>query len=232
MNQVHFPKPLIFATIAVDDTECCEVMMRFIYVMDPMCAWCHGFQPELDDFLQPQSAPAVDWIMGGLAPDNNQPMDPQLQQTIAAYWHQIEAISRARFNHEYWQVNTPYRSTYAACRAVIAAESLQANSTESMVKAIQAAYYHAAKNPSLPETLIDYATSLGLDPQQFSDAWQSPATEQRFQQHLAITQQLKVQGFPALFCVDDKHQAHPLTLGFCQTADLLQRLDQLMEQIA
>ena len=26
--------------------------MQFYYVMDPMCAWCYGFEPELESFMQ------------------------------------------------------------------------------------------------------------------------------------------------------------------------------------
>ncbi len=49
--------------------------MRLLYVMDPMCGWCYGFQPELEIFLEKHSLAEVDWIMGGLAPDTHQPMD-------------------------------------------------------------------------------------------------------------------------------------------------------------
>lgn len=49
--------------------------MQFIYVMDPMCAWCYGFQPELDRFLDTFPSANVDWMMGGLAPDTQEPMN-------------------------------------------------------------------------------------------------------------------------------------------------------------
>lgn len=68
--------------------------MRFLYVMDPMCAWCYAFQPELDVFLAQHVSAEVDWIMGGLAPDTCQPMDENLAQTISFYWRQIEKKPR------------------------------------------------------------------------------------------------------------------------------------------
>ena len=37
--------------------------MRFIYVMDPMCAWCYGFTPELEAFLQAHSDIDIEWVM-------------------------------------------------------------------------------------------------------------------------------------------------------------------------
>ena len=197
--------------------------MRLIYVMDPMCSWCFSFQPELEEFLGRHPSLKVEWIMGGLAPDSDTPMNDDLRQSISSYWHEIEKRTQVSFNHDFWKVNTPYRSTYPACRAVIAAELLKAKSSLKMVKAIQSAYYREAKNPSLDETLISCAESIGLDKEQFIEVYQSAETERRFQEHLKISRQLQVRGFPALFCINDKDQAYPLTMGFCEAANLEQQ---------
>lgn len=203
--------------------------MRLLYVMDPMCGWCYGFQPELEEFLEKYSSAEVDWIMGGLAPDTNQPMDQDLKQTISSYWYQIEKKTQVTFNHDFWKLNTPYRSTYPACRAVISAENLKAKSSHQMVKAIQSAYYLEAKNPSLEETLIACASSIDLDESQFFKVFKSEETEQQLQQHLSITQQLQVRGFPALLYIDDRKQVSPLTLGFSQMLNLEQQLNHIKE---
>ena len=201
--------------------------MRFLYVMDPMCAWCYGFQPELEAFLEKHPTVKVDWIMGGLAPDSTQPMDDSLKQAISSYWHEIETKSQVRFNHDYWKLNTPYRSTYPACRAVIAASSLLKDGAKHMVKAIQSAYYKEAKNPSLEDTLIACAQSVRIDQDRFIERLHSTETEEQFQHHLGIAQQLQVTGFPALFFINDDNLAYPLTLGFCKTENLEQRFNQI-----
>lgn len=201
-----------------------EMKMRLLYVMDPMCGWCYGFEPELEEFLDKHPAAEVDWIMGGLAPDTDYPMDEKLKQTISSYWYEIEKKTQVTFNHDYWKLNTPYRSTYPACCAVISAESLKAKSAHQMVKAIQSAYYMEAKNPSLKETLIACASSIDLDENQFSEVFNSEETEQRFQEHISLTYQLQVRAFPALFYINDRNHAYPLTLGYTQAASLKQRL--------
>ncbi|WP_087018320.1 DsbA family protein [Thaumasiovibrio subtropicus] len=198
--------------------------MRLLYIMDPMCAWCFGFKPELESFLANHPSAEVEWVMGGLAPDTDVPMDDALKRTIAAYWHQIEDKTQVTFNHDYWHTNTPYRSTYPACRAVIAAERLHQGSAPKMAQAIQSAYYLNAQNPSLENTLIDCASSIGLDAHPFLTELHSQETEQHFQQHLGIVYQLQISGFPALIYIDNENRAHPLTLGYCQTTDLEARL--------
>lgn len=95
--------------------------MRFLYVMDPMCAWCYGFQPELEQFITTFPSADVEWVMGGLAPATEDPMAENIKQSISSYWYEIEKRAQVTFNHDYWKLNTPYRSTYTACRAVISA---------------------------------------------------------------------------------------------------------------
>jgi len=162
--------------------------------------------------------------MGGLAPDTTEPMPESLRQTISSYWYQIEERSEVSFNHDFWKLNTPYRSTYLACRAVITAEHLKQGSSADMAKAIQSTYYQQAKNPSLEETLVACAASVGLDQAEFLAGLTSKETEAVFQQHRAISQQLWVTGFPALFYINEKKQVNPLTLGFCKTEDLKVRI--------
>lgn len=203
--------------------------MRFLYVMDPMCAWCYGFQPELDRFLEQYPSVEVDWIMGGLAPDNKEPMSESLRDAISSYWYQIGKISQVTFNHSYWERNTPYRSTYQACRAVISAEKLAVKSSQNMAKAIQSAYYREAKNPSLDKTLIDCAGTIGLCTEQFLDVLHAKETELQFQEHLAITRHLQVSGFPALFYINKENRAYPLTHGFCKAEALFERFGSIVD---
>lgn len=205
--------------------------MQLLYVMDPMCGWCYGFQPELERFLNSYPTAMVDWVMGGLAPDTTEPMPESLRQTISSYWYQIEERSEVSFNHDFWTLNTPYRSTYLACRAVITAERLKQGSSADMAKAIQSAYYQQAKNPSLEETLVACAASIGLDQTQFQDGLTSKETETMFQQHLAISQQFQVTGFPALFYINEEKLVYPLALGFCKAKDLEARMSQILNKI-
>ena len=204
--------------------------MRFVYVMDPMCAWCYGFQPELDRFLEQYPSAEVDWIMGGLAPDTNEPMNEALKEAISSYWHKIEKVSQVKFDHGYWDRNTPYRSTYQACRAVISAEKLAVKNSGKMAKAIQSAYYREARNPSLDKTLIDCAGAIGLSEEQFSSVLYSKETELQFQEHLAITRRFQVSGFPALFYVNKEKEVYPLTHGFCKVEELFERFCSIIEE--
>lgn len=173
--------------------------LEVTYILDPMCSWCYAFAPSwrvLCDTLD--ASTTVRYVMGGLAPDSDMPMPESMRRAIANTWHVIEQRAAVTFNHDYWRTNTPFRSTYPACRAAIAAEKLRPGSLPHMVEAIQKAYYQHASNPSLEMVLLDVAESIGLDRGEFAAVIGSAEVRDAFDTDLKLTRVLGVQGFPTV----------------------------------
>ena len=98
-------------------------------------------------------------------------------------------------------MNSPRRSTYIACRAVIAAKN-QGFESE-MIDAIQHAYYLRALNPSDSEILIRLAEELSsrgpdLDVGQFGREMESSAVHHVLQRQISLAGELTHQGFPSI----------------------------------
>lgn len=197
--------------------------MQLLYVMDPMCSWCWAFRGPLSEFRQRHPELNLSLFMGGLAPDSDTPMPAPMQQKIEQIWHQIEQQTGATFNYDFWRQNTPRRSTYPACRAVICAGSMGGKAAaERMAEAIQMAYYQRALNPSDNSTLIKLADEIGLDAQHFAAQLSSEAIEQELRQQLGLVGQLGIGGFPALL-LQQGQQLQPLALGYTRLDKLEQR---------
>ena len=136
--------------------------------------------------------------MGGLAPDSDEPMDMKTKSYIQSAWRSVADRTAAEFNHQFWVMCQPRRSTYPACRAVIAA-GLQLNgSRERYYEAVQRAYFLDARNPSNYETLISLAKEIGLNPIQFQEDLDSSAVQQTFREELNQVRSLGVSGFPTV----------------------------------
>lgn len=178
-------------------------MQKLIYVYDPMCSWCFGFAPTLKSIRQGLPASVqFDFLLGGLAPDSDVPMASAMADKLAQTWHRIESMCGVSFDHSYWQQTPlPPRSTYIAGRAVLAGVA-QGQTTDTMLAAIQTAYYAQAKNVWDAAVLIEIAHSLGLDSQQFADDLEGirPQHEQQLQRSMSMG----VQGFPSLVWQDDQ----------------------------
>jgi putative protein-disulfide isomerase len=173
------------------------VTAKLYYIHDPMCSWCWGFRPTWLKLRASLPADvAVENVLGGLAPDNDQPMPTGLRAAIQGHWRAIETRLGTPFNHAFWTDCQPRRDTYKACRAVVAA-SLR-DREEDMIEAIQQAYYLRALNPSEPETLVRLAGEIGLDQAWFGDILFSAETEAEFGRQLRLAQALGASSFPSL----------------------------------
>ena len=174
--------------------------MVLYYVHDPMCSWCWGYVPVLKELLErlPDGI-RVQRLLGGLAPDTTVPMPVALRQTIEATWRRIqETIPGTAFNYDFWTRCTPRRSTFPACRAVIAARMQGAAFDARMTGAIQLAYYTQARNPSDEGTLVELAGELGLDAHAFVNALRSEPVQQQLQAEIERSRQLHATSFPSL----------------------------------
>lgn len=97
--------------------------LHLYYFHDPMCSWCWAFSPLWNEIVKglPDHVMAKR-VLGGLAPDTDQPMPADMRDKIKGIWQTIQqTVPGTPFNFEFWEKCTPRRSTYPACRAVIAA---------------------------------------------------------------------------------------------------------------
>ena len=195
------------------------------YIHDPMCSWCYAFvsgltalQKELPDFIR------IKKIVGGLAPDTTNPMSFELQQKIQQTWRRIEqTVPNIQFNNEFWIINTPVRSTYPACRAVLAARQQGADFEDKMIGAIQTAYYQKAKNPSLESTLLECALEIGLDVNRFADDLTSNEIEEELQNEIRIARKLDVISYPFLL-LEHNGRLFPVTVDYLDHETMIREI--------
>lgn len=169
------------------------------YVHDPMCSWCWGFVQVWQEVRESLAGGPVQikYLLGGLAPDSDQPMTPEMQATLQGVWRRIQQhIPGTEFNFDFWIRCQPRRSTWPACRAVLAAANQQQE--QAMISAIQHAYYLRAMNPSDDATLIQLAAELGLDTGRFAADLNSATTREQLQQQMQLAHSMPINGFPSL----------------------------------
>ncbi|MEE9551622.1 MAG: DsbA family protein [Gammaproteobacteria bacterium] len=170
------------------------------YVHDPMCSWCWAFRPAYDAIMAelPEEI-TLKRLLGGLAPDTDEPMPEAMREYVKNHWHSIQKqVPGTEFNFTFWQACNPRRTTYPACRAVIAARNQGAEYDDKMTLAIQHGYYLHARNPSNHDTLIAFADEMDLDTEQFARDRISVETDEILNQEIAFTHRLSVTGFPTM----------------------------------
>jgi len=200
-----------------------------------MCSWCYAFKAVLQQLRQqlPEDIEFIT-ILGGLAPDTDEPMPIELQQQLQSTWQRIEQkVPGIHFNYDFWSKCHPRRSTYPACRAVIAAHSFDKTVEEHgyeelMIEAIQYAYYQYAQNPSDNGTLINLAKQIGLDEKSFQSALYSEQTQVELDRQIAMSRQLNARSYPS-FILKIGEGLWPIGIDYLSSEAMLESINLLLE---
>ena len=191
-----------------------------------MCSWCWGFSKTWSAIKSSLSDEiSIQYVMGGLAPDSNEPMTDEMRDYIQTMWRKIErSVPGTKFNYDFWTNCSPRRSTYPACRAVIAIRKQNPSLEEQMINSIQHAYYIDAKNPSDDSTLIGLASKLDIDIEQFKKTLNDNETQSLLLKDISIAKQLGAQGFPSLLYKDSK-EIRPLQIDYNNPRIILDQIN-------
>jgi putative protein-disulfide isomerase len=165
-----------------------------------MCSWCWAFKPIWDRVKEPLLGKIeLEYLLGGLAPDNNQPMPIEIREYVKGNWKRIqEMIPDTRFNYDFWTSCEPKRSTYPACRAVICAKQQHPDFENLMIYGIQKSYYLEAQNPSNEDVLINIAKKLGLDINKFKIDLKSSQVNEILLDEIKLTRSMDINSMPSL----------------------------------
>lgn len=199
---------------------------RFIYVHDPMCSWCWAHKPQWTKLSEQLSEfVSVEYRVGGLAPDSDEPMPKALQQSLISYWQKIHDEYDRPFNFDFWTKNQPRRSTYPACRAVLAAR--RQHQELAMITALQEAYYLRALNPSDVDVHHQLAKELGLNVEVFKKDIKSSELQTEFEDEIAFSRALPIQGFPSMVLIHNE-MAHSIVLNYRDASGALAQVKSIL----
>ncbi len=199
--------------------------MKLYYVHDPMCSWCWAFQPVLLE-VKNKLPTNIEFIrlLGGLAADSDKPMPEKTKQYVIDNWRRIQQqLPETKFNYDFWTACRPRRSTYPACRAVIAARKQGTKYDEIMTHKIQQAYYLQARNPSGNETLIELAKEIALDANQFSQDLISNDINEELFKELNTARNLQLNSFPGFLLMGDTRALH-IDPDYSQAETILEKI--------
>lgn len=181
------------------------VTATLYYIHDPMCSWCYAFRPVWEQIQQQLPVDIrVQYVLGGLAPDSDQPMPLETRAYVQDQWHKIiQTVPGTVFNFDFWEQCQPRRSTYPACRAVLLAREQGRDCEIAMIHAIQNAYYQHAQNPSDTDTLCALAQQVGLNRDAFARDLNAETTKQALLADMALARRIGGNSFPSLFLQRD-----------------------------
>jgi len=168
------------------------------YFGDPMCSWCWGFKPVLEQVELEYPELKRITVMGGLRGEGDSPMSDELMKLIQSGWMRIEETTGQPFNHEFWQQHRPLATTLPACKAVLTARAIDPDLEWPFMVGMFKAYFTQAMDPTDNGTHLSVAKSLGFDIARFKTFLHSGEVDEALEKDLSVTRRFGVTGFPTV----------------------------------
>lgn len=203
-------------------------MQQLIYIADPMCSWCYGFGPQLEEFLDNLDHAQLDLVMGGLRAYNTEVMGDPLKNELRKHWASVKASSGLAFDEAILARNDFVYDTEPACRAVVVIRESGSGAVLDYFLALQNAFYRDGRDITQGDVLARVAEEIGFNRLAFREAWESDAIKEATRQDFELVQRWGVQGFPTLIAAHGDH-LHLLCTGATPADVLKQRLDQMAD---
>jgi putative protein-disulfide isomerase len=194
--------------------------VKLVYIADPMCSWCYGFGPELEKLLKRHPETELELVMGGLRPFNTQATTPEFRDMLREHWRHVSTASGLPFSESALDRPGFVYDTEPACRAVVAARTLEPAKALPYMKAVQLAFYRDARDVTRSDELAEIAGECGFERDTFRMHLDSDAIRAATRADFARTQSLGVSGFPTLG-VKHGEQVYLVTSGYV-TDDVLE----------
>lgn len=196
---------------------------RLLYVMDPMCSWCWGFAPVAEALIQQAREAGVEThlVPGGLR-SGSSALDASTRRYILEHWQAVNQATGQPFQLDGAMPEGFVYDTEPACRALVAARSLDPHRAWALLALIQQAFYQRSEDVTLPMKLVELAEQVGFDRAAFADAFSSSDTRNTTAADFTWVQDLGIAGFPTLLA-ERNGQLALLTNGY-QPLESLQPL--------
>ena len=172
---------------------------HLIYFADPMCSWCYGFSPVIDEIRKAFGrALPVRVIMGGLRPGTEEPMSEAAKREVVGHWSRVQEATGLPFDRHALDREGFRYDTDPAARAVVVVRRQSEELATSYLARAQKAFYAEGQDVTSSEVLADLAQELGLDRTDFFDQWSSETAKQETWRDYAVSQRAGVTAFPTL----------------------------------
>ncbi len=179
---------------------------ELIFVLDPMCSWCWGFAPvieELSTILKDEYTFSL--VLGGLRTKGEMPWDEHSKGYLKGHWEQVSQKTGQAFSERLFEKESFDYDTYPACKAVITVRELFGmQSAFDYLHTIQEAFYTRSEDITKPDILCDLLEMVGLDRTSFRDFYESERAQLLMEHDFAKARSMGANAFPSVVVIDEE----------------------------
>lgn len=197
---------------------------KLYYFADPMCSWCYGFAPVMDQIIATYSHRFdIRLVMGGLRPGKlAQVTTPAVARVMRHHWREVAKMTGQVFDERFFEREGFVYDTEPAAKAVVVMERLAPASAYAYYHEIQSAFYAKNQDITSGDILATAAEPHGVSRENFLAALQSEQVHKETWGQFTFSGSLGIRGFPSLV-LEENDQFMLLTRGY-QSFDQIEKI--------
>ncbi|MCW8821162.1 MAG: DsbA family protein [Sulfurovum sp.] len=179
---------------------------ELIFVLDPMCSWCWGFAPVIEDLRTALSEEyTFSLVMGGLRTKGEMSWNEISKEYLRGHWRQVSQRTGQVFSDRLFEKEVFEYDTYPACKAVITVRELFGTEKAfSYLHTIQEAFYTRAEDITNVDILCDLLQSVDLDRTTFRAFFESDRVQLLMEHDFAKARSMGANSFPSVVVIDEE----------------------------
>lgn len=173
------------------------------YVYDPLCGWCYGFSPVITRIHENwKDKIDIEVISGGMILEGRVGPVSEVAPYIKTAYKRVEEATGVTFGEAYLadllgEGKTIMNSWYL-CVAMTAFKSFDTKNQVAFASALQKAVYFDGMPPEDTASIVQLASTFGIDKSAYETAFQSEEIKYATKQEFQFAEDLSATGFPTL----------------------------------
>jgi len=177
-------------------------MPHLIFVIDPMCSWCWGFHPVIEELREKYSDKfQFSLVVGGLRTKGQMPWTDESKNYLAQNWNAVAQQTKQPFSFSLLNRDHFDYDTYPACKAIVTVRELWGDEASfEYLSSIQEAFYAKGEDTTSLETLLKYVK----DKNKFLEFYESNRAEVLMKHDFAKARSMGANSFPSIVKIDSE----------------------------
>ena len=176
-------------------------MPELIFVVDPMCSWCWGFHPIIEELrLKHADKYKYSLIVGGLRTSGQMQWNNESKTYLKNHWDSVAQRTGQPFSPAILNRTTFDYDTYPSCKAVVTVRELWGEEEAfSYLSQIQSAFYTQGKDITSLDILTTY---VNKDKEAFKTFYNSERAKLLMQHDFGKARSMGANSFPSVVRID------------------------------
>ncbi len=199
--------------------------MQIVYFASPMCSWCWGFSPVVEQLKNTFSKQvSVRLVLAPFRVDTVEPMDEKLREYVLQQWRNVNKTTGQTFDFTFDMGQDFVYDTKPACHAIKAFHKQLPTQELEYMHTMQVAFYTENLNITHADVLTDLAKSFPVDINNFKKDLYAKEVNDFLEQDFKLCEQLKIHSYPMLVGIN-KDLVKVLAHGYTPFTSLKSKIE-------